>query len=82
MSIQSKVLNVLRTGKNFSAHAIAKQLRTTEGTVSARISELRAQGYAIYSNVNKNGSTAYRLGRPSRAMVATAFAAAGSAVFN
>lgn len=82
MSIQTKVLNVLRTGKNFSAHAIAKQLRTTEGTVAARISELRSQGYAIYSNVNKNGSTAYRLGRPSRAMVAAAFSAAGSSVFN
>ena len=82
MSIQTKVLNVLRTGKNFSAHAIAKQLRTTEGTVAARISELRAQGYAIYSNEAKNGGTAYRLGRPSRAMVAVAFAAAGSTVFN
>jgi biotin operon repressor len=82
MSIQTKVMNVLRTGKNFSASAIAKQLRTTEGTVSARISELRAQGHAIYSNSNDEGKTVYRLGRPSRAMVATAFAAAGSSVFN
>lgn len=82
MSIQSKVLNVLRTGKNFTAVAIANQLRTTEGTVAARISELRSRGYCIYSNVNKSGNKAYRLGRPSRAMVAAAFAAAGSSVFN
>jgi len=82
MSIQTKVLNVLKTGKQFSASAIAKQLRTTEGTVSARISELRSMGYAIYSNTGKNGSTAYRLGRPSRAMVAAAFASQGSTVFN
>ena len=82
MSIQTKVLNVLKTGKQFSATAIANQLRTTEGTVAARISELRSMGYAIYSNEAKNGGTAYRLGRPSRAMVATAFAAAGSSVFN
>lgn len=82
MSLQTKVLNVLRTGKNFSASAIAKQLRTTESTVAARISELRSQGHAIYSNPTKSGTTAYRLGRPSRAMVAMAFAAAGSSVFN
>lgn len=82
MSIQTKVLNVLRTGKNFSALAIAKQLRTTEGTVAARISELRSQGHAIYSNSSDEGKTVYRLGRPSRAMVAMAFAAAGSSVFN
>jgi len=81
MSIQTKVLNVLSTGKNFSAKAIAKQLRTTEGTVSARITELRARGFAIYSNV-KEGRTAYRLGTPSRRMVAAAYASAGSSVFN
>ena len=82
MSLQTKVLNVLRTGKNFSASAIAKQLRTTESTVTARISELRSQGHAIYSNPTQEGTTRYRLGRPSRAMVAMAYAAAGSSVFN
>lgn len=82
MSIQTKVLNVLSTGKNFSAKAIANQLRTSEGTVSARISELRSQGHAIYSNSGEEGKTVYRLGIPSRRMVATAFAAAGCSVFN
>jgi biotin operon repressor len=82
MSLQTKVLNVLRTGKNFSAVAIANQLRTTEGSVVARISELRSQGYAIYSNPTDEGRTAYRLGSPSRRMVAAAFALQGSAVFN
>lgn len=82
MSLQTKVLNVLRTGKNFSAVAIAKQLRTTESSVSARISELRSEGHAIYSNKTDEGRTAYRLGNPSRRMVATAFAAAGCSVFS
>lgn len=83
MTMQTKVLNVLKTGKNFSAGAIARQLRTSEGSVSARISELRSQGHAIYSNVDrKTKNTAYRLGRPSRAMVAAAFQAYGSAVFS
>lgn len=82
MSMQQKVLNVLSSGKNFSATAIAKQLRTTESSVGARISELRSQGHAIYSNKAKNGGTAYRLGTPSRRMVAIAFATFGSQVFN
>ena len=82
MSLQSKVLNVLRTGKNFSAVAIAKQLRTTESSVTARISELRSEGHAIYSNQTNEGRTAYRLGNPSRRMVAAAFASQGSSVFS
>ena len=81
MSLQTKVLNVLRTGKNFSAVAIAKQLRTTEGSVSARISELRSQGFSIYSNQTKEGKSVYRLGNPSRKMVAAAYQAFGSQVF-
>lgn len=82
MSIRTKVLNVLKSGKQFTAGQIAGLFNTTEATVTARVSELRAQGYAIYSNTAKNGKTAYRLGRPSRAMVAAAFATSGSALFN
>ena len=82
MSLQTKTLNVLRSGKQFTAGQIAGLFKSTEGSVAARISELRAQGYAIYSNKAKNGKTAYRLGTPSRAMVAAAHAVAGSQVFN
>jgi len=81
MSIQTKVLKTLKSGKQFTAGQMAGIFRTTEGTVAARVSELRAQGYSIYSNTAKNGKTAYRLGTPSRAMVATAYAALGSSVF-
>jgi predicted ArsR family transcriptional regulator len=81
MSIQTKVLKTLQSGKQFTAGQMAGIFRTTEGTIAARVSELRAQGYSIYSNTAKNGKTAYRLGRPSKAMVAAAYAAAGSSVF-
>jgi hypothetical protein len=81
MSIQTKVLKTLKTGKQFTAGQMAGIFRTTEGTIATRVSELRAQGYSIYSNTAKNGKTAYRLGTPSRAMVATAYAALGSSVF-
>lgn len=82
MSIQTKVLKTLQSGRQFTAGQMAGLFGTTESTVAARISELRAKGYAIYSNTAKNGKTAYRLGTPSRRMVAAAFAAAGSSVFN
>jgi len=82
MSIRNSVLKTLMSGKQFTAGQLAGLFRTTESTVAARISELRAQGYSIYSNTAKNGKTAYRLGTPSRRMVAAAFAAAGSSVFN
>ena len=82
MSIQTKVLKTLQSGRQFTAGQMAGLFGTTESTVAARVSELRAKGYAIYSNTAKNGKTAYRLGTPSRRMVAAAFAAAGSSVFN
>jgi len=82
MSLQSSVLKTLESGRQFTAGQMAGLFRSTEGSVSARITELRAQGYSIYSNTAKNGKTAYRLGKPSRRMVAAAYAAAGSTVFN
>ena len=36
----------------------------------------------VYSNVTKNGKTAYRLGTPSRKMVAAAYAMAGAEAFS
>jgi hypothetical protein len=82
MSLQNSVLKTLQSGRQFTAGQMAGLFRSTEGSVAARIVELRAQGYSIYSNTAKNGKTAYRLGRPSREMVAAAYAAMGSSVFN
>ena len=81
-TVQTKVLNVLKSGRQFTPGQIAGLFGTTEDTVSARVAELRAKGYAIYSNTTKNGKTAYRMGKPSRRMVAMAYAVAGSSVFN
>jgi hypothetical protein len=54
------------------------------GNLSARIADLRAEGYSIYTNTLKtaNGeTTAYRLGKPNRAMVAAAYGLHGAKVF-
>ena len=48
----------------------------------ARVSELRSEGHAVYANTrSSDGKTFYRLGTPSRTMVAAAYAAMGSAAF-
>ena len=52
--------------------------------LSALVSKLRAEGYSIYTNSLKtaNGeATAYRLGKPNRAMVAAAYQVLGSKAF-
>ena len=68
-----KILNFLKTGQSLSIAQAGSRLGVTQ--LPARVSELRAEGYAIYTNVNKAGNTTYRLGTPSRAMVSAAHAA-------
>jgi ribonucleotide monophosphatase NagD (HAD superfamily) len=54
------------------------------GNLSARIAELRAEGYSIYTNTlktQKGETTVYRLGKPNRTMVAAAYKALGSKAF-
>tara|TARA_B100000073_G_C23263740_1_gene383502 strand:+ start:35 stop:313 length:279 start_codon:yes stop_codon:yes gene_type:complete len=79
-SQHTKIVNFLRTGKSLSISYAKNKLGVTQ--LPARVTELRSQGFAIYTNENKMGNTTYRLGTPSRAMVAAAHAAAGSSVFS
>jgi len=69
-----RLLNFLKTGGDITV--AQAQSRFGISNVSARVSELRRAGYAIYLNekTTKNGRTirAYRLGTPSRQMVAVA----------
>lgn len=74
-----KILTFLRSGQTLTEAQAASMFGVKR--VSARVQELRAAGYPVYANVNKAGKTAYRLGRPSREMIAAAYAAAGSSVF-
>jgi len=80
--LKNRVLKVLQSGRNFTPAQLAGLTNSTQDSVRPRISELRAEGYAIYSNTTKNGKTAYRLGKPSRQMVAAAYKQAGSAAFS
>ena len=79
--IKNRILKVLESGRQFTPAQLAGLTGTTESSIRPRISELRAEGNAIYTNETKNGKVAYRLGTPSRRRVAAAYAAMGSDAF-
>ena len=75
MTMKDKIFTALVTeGKQKTAAQLAAQLKTTKATVSARISEIRDEGYAIYANrrTDTKGRTKvfYRHGMPRREVVA------------
>ena len=82
MSKQNVLLSHLQKGKEFTA----KQIKSSFGIAhpASAIRNLREQGYCVYSNdavVSGTQVTKYRIGRPTRAMVALANSVVGAAVF-
>lgn len=71
------IINFLGRGRKLTS-AMAEGWGITNPT--ARIAELRAKGYSIYTNRTKKG-TYYKLGKPSREMISLAYAAGGQTVF-
>lgn len=55
---KEKLINILASGKNVSAAALAKKLGVAR--VSAHINNLRNEGFVIYTNTGRDG-TQYRL---------------------
>lgn len=80
MTATTRLLNALRSGEELTA----RQIQSRYSVASARglVHSLRSQGYAIYMNrrVDTKGRVTlkYRLGTPSRSMVAAAFAVLGA----
>jgi predicted ArsR family transcriptional regulator len=82
MTQTERIMKVLESGNRFTAGQLAGLVNTTQPSVRARISDLRKEGNAVYSYTRKgDGKTFYRLGRPSRKMVAAAYAVFGSQAF-
>ena len=77
MTKQSRLLEALQRGEQLTANQITHRFGIPNPTAS--VSALRFQGFAIYANkrTNKRGDThtKYRLGRPSRAIVAAGYRA-------
>jgi hypothetical protein len=83
MSKHSKLLNHLQSGHEVTA----KQITGTFGLKNAgrAVHYLREQGHCVYANrvtlSDGTEGTKYRIGKPSRSMVAIANAVMGSAAF-
>lgn len=78
MTKQERLLEAFQNGEKLTAKQIASRFGVKNPT--ATVSDLRLRGgYAIYANQHKdtNGrmSTKYRLGKPSRAIVAAGYRA-------
>ena len=82
-SQNEKLIEFFKSGKDIT-ESQAKHRFGIE-RFSARIQELRAEGYSIYRNTKKstNGQTVtlYRLGKPTRKMIAAAYQVLGAGAF-
>ena len=74
---QERLLEALQAGEQLTAKQIASRFGIANPT--ATVSDLRFSGFAIYANrrTNSRGDTftKYRLGRPSRALIAAGYRA-------
>jgi predicted ArsR family transcriptional regulator len=82
MTQSQRILKVLKSGQGYTAGQLAGMAGTTKASVRARVSELRADGFAVYANTrSSDGKTFYRLGTPTREMVAMAYSVMGGQAF-
>jgi len=80
MSLYNQVFNVLVTeGRQATAKQMASWFNSSASTVAARVSDIRSAGFAVYANKRTDSkgrtSTFYRVGAPTKAMVAAGIAA-------
>ena len=86
MSAKDKILNYLSKEGPYNTLTVAQaQSRFGISNVGARIEELRAEGHCIYTNkktlADGRRITYYKLGKPTKAMIATAHAILGAEAF-
>lgn len=72
-----KVLNALQSGERLTASQAKKRFGV--GNLSAEVSRIRQAGFAVYGNKRVAGNhvevTEYRLGTPSRRLIAAGYRA-------
>ena len=73
LSTTQKIVNKLNSGRNVTWSFLKTKVKSPRKLIDS----LRASGMCIYRNDTAEG-VAYRVGRPSRAMIAAANAALGS----
>lgn len=83
MSATTSLINYLKAGKTVTAKQITARFGLANPHEAVR--QLRMKGYAVYANNstlwNGETTTRYRLGTPSRKMVAAAYQILGGSAF-
>ena len=83
MSQTTKLINHLKKGHTVTASEITGKFGLANPTEAIR--QIRMKGYAVYGNKTTlwdgTAATKYRLGQPSRAMVAAAYQLTGADLF-
>lgn len=81
---KDRLVTAFNSGYDFTTRQLASRLNVSESRARFLITELRQEGYAIYrnrKNINGVPRQVYRLGTPSRAMVALAAKLGGAKLF-
>ena len=79
MTQNERLLIHFRAGQSIDAKTALKKYGITR--LSARIRELRLEGYPIFLNINYPRKFSYCLGQATKEIVSTAFSSAGSSIF-
>lgn len=83
MSATTSLINYLKSGKTVTAKQITARFGLANPHEAVR--QLRMKGFAVYANNstlwNGETTTRYKLGAPSRKMVAAAYAVLGGSAF-
>jgi hypothetical protein len=80
MNQKQKVLETLLNGEQLTAKQISSRFNV--GNPYEVVRQIRRSGYAVYANQRTNSKgetkTFYRVGAPTRAMIATAYSVMGA----
>lgn len=79
MTQNERITQYLSTGRSITPAEARSRFGVRN--LRARVNDLRTRGFCIYTSRNTKGNTSYRLGNPSREMVAAAYTLTGSALF-
>ena len=74
MTTSAKVLRALQNGRSLTTSQVAKM---GAANPTALFSALRRQGYAIYRNTRAGKANTFRLGTPTRSIIAAGISAVG-----
>ena len=84
-SQKDRLITAFKSGNDYTTNQIASRLDVSNSRARYLITELRQSGFAIYKNrktfTNGDRAIVYKLGTPSRRMVAIAARYAGSQIF-